>query len=317
MNFLSTEKKEIIKRMINNKFKFSDLLSVLEDEIKTMVLEKELKTYVIKNILEKELDINNFSLDAIKKFIAKNKKKWINEQNKKGEKMKKKFILLTNDKGGVGKTTLATLLDLPNSLILNLDRTREIADIYPYKKIVDFGKVEEEEGINIEDFLAILNEDETFENIIIDTKGGIEKDLLTIIPYVDSIIVPTKVGTTSEKPSYEYIIQLKDIIEELGKKNINWGLVYNEISPKFLIKSGFGKYELSEEFKKTANLIKQEVLGNALKAVTFFKRSEAIVTREREAKDINELMKNNFGAYLVIKKEIERLNKDLTPVIKG
>ena len=128
---------------------------------------------------------------------------------------KKTFTLIANDKGGVGKTTLATLLNLPNSLILNLDRTREITDIYPYKTIVDFGKVEEEEGVELEDFLAILKEDENFENIIIDTKGGINEDLITILPYIDSIIVPIKVGATSENPSYDFIIQLNSLVEEL------------------------------------------------------------------------------------------------------
>ena len=229
---------------------------------------------------------------------------------------KKKFILLANDKGGVGKTTLATLLNLPNSLILNLDKTREIANIYPYKKIVDFGKVEEEEGIELEDFLAILKEDESFDNIIIDTKGGITEDLLKILPYIDVVIVPIKVGTTSEQPSYEFIVQLNSLLEESGKDNVNWAIVYNEISPKFLKKVGLGKYELLDEFKKMENVLKNEVLGNKLKVVTYFKRSEAIITREREKQDIDALMKKNFGAYLVVKKEIDRLNKELEKVIR-
>ena len=32
------------------------------------------------------------------------------------------------------------------------------------------------------DFPSILKEDENFENIIIDTKGGINEDLITILP---------------------------------------------------------------------------------------------------------------------------------------
>jgi cellulose biosynthesis protein BcsQ len=239
----------------------------------------------------------------------------IEEEKTKIDKQKKKktFILIANDKGGVGKTTLATLLNLPNSLILNLDRTREITDIYPYKTIVDFGKVEEEEGVELEDFLAILKEDENFENIIIDTKGGINEDLIKILPYIDSIIVPIKVGATSENPSYDFIIQLNSLVEELDK-DIYWAIVYNEISPKFLKKVGLGKYKLLDEFEKTEKALKDDILGDKLKVITYFKRSEAITTREKEQEDIKELMKKNFGAYLVVKKEIDRLNKDLKDI---
>ena len=196
---------------------------------------------------------------------------------------------------------------------MNLDRTREITDIYPYKTIVDFGKVEEEEGVELEDFLAILKEDENFENIIIDTKGGINEDLITILPYIDSIIVPIKVGATSENPSYDFIIQLNSLVEELDK-DIYWAIVYNEISPKFLKKVGFGKYKLLDEFDEIEKALKNDILGDKLKVITYFKRSEAITTREKERKDIKDLMKKNFGAYLVVKKEIDRLNKDLKDI---
>jgi cellulose biosynthesis protein BcsQ len=256
-------------------------------------------------------------MNAVKKIEKEAEKAEENVETKDTNIKEKKFILLANDKGGVGKTTLATLLNLPNSLILNLDKTREIADIYPYKKIVDFGKVEEEEGVELEDFLAILKEDENFDNIIIDTKGGITEDLLKILPYIDVVIVPIKVGTTSEQPSYEFIVQLNSLLEEFGKDNINWAIVYNEISPKFLKKVGLGKFELLDEFKKMENSLKEDVLGDKLKAVTYFKRSEAVTTREREKQDIDVLMKKNFGAYLVVKKEIDRLNKELEKVIKG
>ncbi len=305
------------KELIKNIKKSSDIYKILEDEIKDVVLNKKMKMTFIVTMLSKELN-RNLSLSSLKKFVASNKQKWLKEkQNKEMKNMsikkehKKKFILFANDKGGVGKTTLATLLNLPDSLILNLDRTREIADIYPYKKIVDFGKVETEENIELEYFLEILNEDNSFQNIIIDTKGGITEDLIKILPYIDSVIIPIKVGSTSEKPSYEFILQLKDYLSELNDKDVKWAIVYNEISPKFLKKNDFGKYELADEYKNMEKLLKKELLGNKLKTLTYFKRSEAITTREKEKKDINELMKTNFGAYLVVKKEIERFNKEI------
>ena len=90
--------------------------------------------------------------------------------------------------------------------------------------------------------------------------------------------------------------------------------MYNEISPKFLKKVGFGKYKLLDEFDEIEKALKNDILGDKLKVITYFKRSEAITTREKERKDIKDLMKKNFGAYLVVKKEIDRLNKDLKDI---
>jgi len=294
---------------------FQGAVAILGKDI-VELLNKGIQLKLLSNKLSEELD-TKISYDYLSHWIKKlrNKDKNITEKTSQidNNQKKKTFILIANDKGGVGKTTLTTLLNLPNSLILNLDKTREIADIYPYKTIVDFSKVEEEEGIELEDFLAILKEDENFENIIIDTKGGINEDLITILPYIDSIIVPIKVGATSENPSYDFIIQLNSLVEELDK-DIYWAIVYNEISPKFLKKVGFGKYKLLDEFEKTEKALKDDVLGDKLKVITYFKRSEAVTTREKEQEDIKELMKKNFGAYLVVKKEIDRLNKDLKDI---
>jgi len=312
---VSEEKKELIKKLNTS----LDVYKILEDEIKEAVLNKT-KLPLIKAALEHTLD-KELSLESLKKFVAANKSKWIEEKRKEKikktkEKKEKKFILLANDKGGVGKTTLATLLDLPNSLILNLDKTREIAHIYPYKKIADFGVIEKMENIDLEYYLHLLKENEDIEYIIIDTKGGITEDLVKVLPYVDSIIIPIKVGSLSEEPSYGFIVELKAALDSLNSKNVKWAIVYNDVSPKFLKKVGIAKYELLDEFKEMEKALRDEVLGDDLKVVTYFKRSEAITTREKEKKDIDELMKKNFGAYLPIKNEINRLNKELENVIR-
>ncbi len=296
---------------ISNKVLFKELSEEIE-ELKN----KNLSLREIYLYLKENLPNYKVSYDSFRKYY----KEYKNQKNevKEGEKMKKKekkFILFANDKGGVGKTTLATLLNLPNSLILNLDKTREIVHIYPYKKIADFGVIEKMENIDLEDYLYLLNNRDDIEYIIIDTKGGITEDLIKVLPYVDSIIVPIKIGSLSEEPSYEFIVELKSVLDSLSSKNVKWGIVYNDVSPKFLKKIGIAKYELLDEFKETEKALKNEVLGNDLKVVTYFKRSEAIITREKERKDIDELMKKNFGAYLPIKNEINRLNKELKNVV--
>ena len=318
---ISKEKKEFIKKLQTNKS--SDIYKILENEIKEAILNR-IKMPTIIDFLEKKLN-KKLSINTLKRFVADNKKKWLEEkrmkkietlkQKEKGKKMKK-FILFANDKGGVGKTTLATLLNLPNSLILNLDKTREIADIYPYKKIIDFAKVEEEENVSLEDFLKLLEETDEFEYIIVDTKGGITEELIKVLPYINSVTVPIKIGATSEKPSYEFIANLKDYLKQLNDKDVKWAIVYNEISPKFLKKTDFGGYELIDEYQNLTKLLKEKILGDKLIVVTYFKRSEAITSREKEGKNIDSLTKKNFGAYLVIRKEVERLNKEIMKTLK-
>jgi cellulose biosynthesis protein BcsQ len=327
---IDDNKKELIDKLNTNKS--SDIYNILEDEIKEAILNR-IKMPSIIHILEKELN-KKLSINTLKKFIYDNKEKWLKEKRKeemlkvqkqekinqsKGEEKHmennksktKKFILLANDKGGVGKTTLGTLLDLPNSIILNLDTTRKISHIYPYKKIADFGIIKQMENIDLEDYLYLINQMDDIEYVIIDTKGGITEDLMKILPYIDSVIIPIKVGSLSEEPSYGFIVELKSYLDELNNKEVKWALVYNDISPKFLKKVSIAKYELLDKFKNTEKVIKKEILGDNLKVITYLKRSEAIITREEERKDIDELMKTNFGAYLPIKNEINRLNKDL------
>jgi cellulose biosynthesis protein BcsQ len=302
---------KITNKVIINNYK-EEILNLLEKGLNT----KEIHNYLKNNLPNYENSYSSFQ-KAIQRLKNLQKKQNNREKEMSNKEIKKKkFILLANDKGGVGKTTLGTLLNLPNSIILNLDTTREIANIYSYKKVVDFGRVEEEENISLEDFLELLNNNKDFENIIIDTKGGITNELMKTLPYIDSVIIPIKIGATSEQPSYEFIVQLKSYLDELNNKDIKWAIVYNEISPKFLKKTGFGKYELIDEFKQTEKSLKNDLLGDKLKVITYFKRSEAITTRERERKDIKDLMKNNFGAYLVIQKEIERLNNDLKDIFE-
>jgi len=295
-----------------SEIKNKDIFNILGENIKEAINSKLVTSKKIYDFLKEIFgDDYNQTYQAFNYYLN----KVLNEE--KEDKVKeKKIILFANDKGGVGKTTLATLLNLSDSLILNLDKTREIAHIYPYKRIADFGTIEKMENIDVEDYLHLLQENEDIDYIIIDTKGGITTDLIKVLPYVDSVIVPIKIGSLSEEPSYGFIVELKSAFNNLNNENVKWAIVYNDVSPKFLKKVGIAKYKLLDEFKEMEKVLKDEVLGDNLKVVTYFKRSEAITTREKEKKDIDELMKINFGAYLPIKNEINRLNKELESVIK-
>jgi cellulose biosynthesis protein BcsQ len=203
---------------------------------------------------------------------------------------------------------------LPNSVIVNIDSTRIIKNIFPYKNIVDFYELKKAENIDLEDYIVSLIEKSPFENIIIDTKGGLSEDLKLILKYVTAIVVPVKVGDLSEEASYEFIFAIKNYLDTIGRK-VNWAIVYNEISPKFLKKIGVKKYDFVDLIKDSIDFLKEEILKDDLKVVTYLKRSESITTREIVKKDIDDLLKENFTAYLPIKEEVERLNKDLKVIL--
>jgi len=297
----SKKKIEKIKKLKASKIT-GKIISILGDEIIEAVKNgSELKA--IAEYLEEEIG----------KPVSYNYlKQWISKAKKKGEKMERNVILIANDKGGVGKTTISSLLNLPNQVIINLDKTRKISEIFPYKEVVDFEIFKEEHSIgSIEELLnLLLSEQSKYENIILDTKGGITNELLEVIPYITHIIIPVKMGSISEIPTYEFIVSLKNYIDKVKEKNLKWAIVFNEVSPKFLEKVGL-KYELGENLKAIAKELKEELLKDDLKVATYLKRSEAITTREYKKKDFDELQQENPVAYLAIINELDRFNKDI------
>jgi len=278
---------------------------------------------VIAEKLEQEIG-KKISYNYLKQWAWRSRKTNYEETKNKEEKgkckMKKNVILVANDKGGVGKTTISSLLNLPRQVIINLDSTRKIAEIYPYKEVIDFAEYSKRYGIDsIEEYLdnIIYSDRDKHENIILDTKGGASNEILNdagnIISYLTHIIVPIKLGDLSEQPSYEFILNLKTLADQYEKK-LSWAIVFNEVSPKYL-KRNMLKYELGDRLQETVKQIRDYILHDDLKVATFLRKSEAITTREYKKVDIDDLFTENPAAYLPIINEIDRFNKDIQKML--
>ena len=75
---ITKEKKDLIKDIAKTN---TDVYKICEEEIKTAVF-KKLNAVILLSILEKELN-KKLSLPALRKYITRNKKRWIKEKRQK------------------------------------------------------------------------------------------------------------------------------------------------------------------------------------------------------------------------------------------
>ncbi len=287
----------------------SKVISLLGDEILKAVEEgNELKS--IADYLGDEIG-KPISYGSLRGWISKIKKE---EKNMKPA--KKNIILVANEKGGVGKTTISSLIELPNSIIINLDKERNISKIFPYREIIDFEllKQENESGIEtIDEIIDVLTDEESiYENIIIDTKGNLSGEWVNIMNKVDYVITPVEVGTLSEDATFDFVEILNDYFDEIGTSP-KIAIVVNKITNEWL-KREDDKYVFDEKMEETIEKFKS-ILKEKLGTITYFKYSNAIKTRETKKIDLKEMMQTNPVAYIALKREIKRLNNDLSKML--
>lgn len=296
-------------RKIKAKKITSKVISLLGDEIlKALEEGSELKS--IADYLSEEIG-KPISYGSLRGWISKIKK-----EEKNMIPAKKNIILVANEKGGVGKTTISSLIELPNSIIINLDKERNISKIFPYREIIDFEllKQENESGIEtIDEIIDVLTDEESiYENIIIDTKGNLSGEWVNIMNKVDYVITPVEVGTLSEDATFDFVEILNDYFDEIGTSP-KITIVVNKITNEWL-KRESDKYVFNEKMEETIEKFKS-ILKEKLGTITYFKYSNAIKTRETKKIDIKEMIQVSPVAYITLKREIKRLNDDLKKMI--
>ena len=283
---------------LSNKIIFKELFNYivyLKDK-------KELSLMQIHQILKEKLPKYNGTYDAFRKYYneyIKNEKGEKMEINEEFENQKVKKIAIVNFKGGVGKSTIANLLDLNNKVIINLDIAQDAQKINS-DETYNFYSLKEEYGIdNIEEAIQGAIEGGK-KNIILDTPGEIEQ-FIESLPLIDYFIVPFTPADRSIEATITTIETINEILNDMKeKRNDKWCLVIN----RFLNDNDLN------EFKNVYDKAKK-ILKDKLICKTNLKNSQVIPSMERKKMSLKDLIKENPIAYGVFKKRVTELNTNI------
>lgn len=289
----SQEKIEELKKIKQELGKVSttQVINILGDDIIKLV-NKGIQLKLLSEKLSKELD-SEISYKYLSRWVKENKNPIKIQEKTKID--KQKIVAIVNFKGGVGKSTIANLLDLPNKVVVNLDTQN--AKNSNYSDTLNYLELKQEYGININETIELLKE-EGKEWIVFDTPGNISEELLEVIDKIDYVIVPFTKGKRSKETTIDSI---NSLVEIMDNDNVKFALILN-------------MYQDEKDINEELRPIEEEarkILQDKLKCGIGLKFSKAVSTIEKEQKSIDELDLTNKIAYKAFKKRVNEMNKQL------
>jgi len=265
------------------------------EKLLPFIKKAEKEGYKVKDIInflnEKGLNINENTYYAYMTKLNKQKELKMNQK-------KSKKIALVNFKGGVGKSTIANLLDYEGSIVVNIDM-QNASEINAGDRTVDYFADKEEFGVSsIKEMLDVL-EESGVELIFIDTPGAVTDELLEIFPELDYVVIVTN-------PNTRDISQTLNTLVELQGSDAKIILLHNK----------WHKDEDLENLKELENAAK-ELFKDKYIGATDLKYSRAIPTIDKTKKNIMQLNAINKVAYTTAKKNILKMKEDIKNLINS
>lgn len=208
-------------------------------------------------------------------------------------------LALVNFKGGVGKSTLASIIqtNLDNSVVFNIDN-QDAERVNPGTTINVLNYMDEENA-TIEELYEIAKQE--FEIVIIDAPGELNENLVALYDEIDYFIVPFLDEHRVVSTTIDTIRSLFHI--DITNKKQKVLLIHNELMKED--DKNRGKYIISE-VKKDLDFLKDTIFET-----TVFEYSKAIKSMTRTKKSIHQLKKENFIAYRIVDNRVNKLMKDI------
>ena len=220
----------------------------------------------------------------------------------KPEKLNGKVVTAFNMKGGVGKSTICALIDLPNSVILNLDQSQNADEYNAEGTTVNFAEMCEEHDIETPSEAITSLLEEGYDYVIVDTRAGSINDasmqmILDALSLSDLIIVPYIPTDRSYVPTAESILfSIEHNPDICGK----WGLVANNYDSTM-------EEETDHSLLELGNLLKERIGEESVAFTHKIRRSGAIATLENSRMSVEALAKEKPIAYRKLRDSARRL----------
>lgn len=220
------------------------------------------------------------------------------------------LILTTNLKGGVGKSTVSSILASKYNIkggkrtcVFNIAKGQSAESINEVETIDYSSLLEIDNTTTVSEAIASMMH--TYDYIFIDTAGDLSNELIEIINYIDYFVVPFDRGkrTFEDTITYLHSIFTSGIIENKVKHDIS--LVFNKYNNKADIEDVNKKYRKELEKMAMENNFKFNI------NFTKLSQSDVIETMEEQKVSADTLVGKNAIAYRIFDSKAENMYLDI------